>query len=63
LGFGIVQVAVRHATEDFSGWLIEDRDLVGPLVEEGLSSLSWLVLTGIVKYINLLQQGSVYARK
>jgi hypothetical protein len=34
LGIRIVQVAVRHATEDFSGWLIEDRDLVEPLVED-----------------------------
>jgi hypothetical protein len=37
LGIGIVQVTVRHVTEDFSGWLIEDRDLSEPLVEEGSS--------------------------
>jgi len=36
LGIRIVQITVRHATEDFSGRLIEDRDLVEPLVE-GLS--------------------------
>lgn len=56
---GLIQVAPHKPTESFCGWLVGDRDLVGPFTDEGRSWANCSMLTGIVKKFNLLRKCGV----